>query len=116
MSEPRGPAPPSATAHPAAAGGDADATSPLARIVALEAHRADVGFRPDPQRLAEGWTFRFVADGRRAAETVALYEELGYETCAAPLDDTPVAPGCAECRLAAAFDFRAIYTRRPGAG
>ncbi len=101
MSEARAPAP--------------DGASSLARIVALEAHRADVGFRPDPARLAAGWTFRFVADGRRTAESVALYEALGFEVCTTPLEDMPIAAGCAACRLAAAFAFRAIYTR-PGRG
>ncbi|HET9982323.1 MAG TPA: hypothetical protein VFQ38_01995 [Longimicrobiales bacterium] len=84
----------------------------LAPLLALDAHRAEVGFRPDPRRLAEGWEYRFVADGVRAEEAVALYRALGFEVCAEPVDGARIADACAECRLAVMLRFRAIYTRR----
>lgn len=86
----------------------------LDRLIALEAHRAGVGFRPDPARLAEGWEYRFVADARRAEESIALYRELGFEVTADPVG-APISAACADCALAAALGFRALYTRRPDA-
>lgn len=87
--------------------------SALDRLVALEAHRASVGFLPDPSRLADGWEYRFVADGHRAEESVALYRELGFEVAAEPVG-AAASPQCEDCQLVAAFSFRAIYTRRAG--
>ena len=87
----------------------------LDRLVALEARRASVGFRPDAARLAAGWEYRFVADGGRAEESVTLYRELGFEASADPVG-AAVSPECQDCQLVAALSFRAIYTRRPLAG
>lgn len=82
------------------------------RLIAVESHKAEVGFEPDPARLADGWEYRFVADGARAEESAALYRELGFEVCADPVG-AAASPACADCRLVALLHFRAIYTRRP---
>jgi hypothetical protein len=91
------------------------APRPLAGLVRLEAHHAGVEFRPDPVRLADGWAFRFVTDGARARESAALYREIGFEVCTDPVGDRFGPPDCRDCRLVAALDFRAIYTRRADA-
>ena len=85
-----------------------DALRPLLEV---EAHRAGIHVEPDPDRLAAGWQFRFVADAARAEAATALYRELGFEVCADPIAGSAIAPACAECRLTALFQFRAIYTR-----
>ncbi len=68
----------------------------------------------DPQRLADGWERRFIADGRRAEEAIALYEQLGYEVCADPVQREDVGDDCDECQLVALLKFVTIYTRKPG--
>lgn len=101
--------------HPSAphrSGPPARSTTALDHLVALEAHRVSVGFRPDAGRVAAGWEYRFVADGARADESVGLYRELGFEVAADPVGEA-VSPDCADCQLVAALRFRAIYTRRP---
>ncbi len=84
--------------------------SSLERLVAAEAHRAEVGFRPDEARLADGWAYRFVADGARAEEAATLYRELGFEVALDAVGEA-VSPACRDCRLVAALHFRALYTR-----
>lgn len=66
----------------------------------------------DPRRLAEGWERRFMADGRRAEEAIALYEELGYEVCADPVRREDLGDDCDDCQLVALLKFVTIYTRR----
>ncbi len=68
---------------------------------------------PDPVRIAQGWTRRFVVEARRAQEYIRLYESLGYEACADPVLSEQVAESCVNCRAALFLDFRAIYTRKP---
>lgn len=92
-----------------------DGVAPSAGLDALlrvEAHRAGIQIEPDPARVAAGWQFRFVADAPRVEAALALYEELGFETCADPIPPAAIAPACGECRLVALLKFRAIYTRR----
>lgn len=67
----------------------------------------------DPERLADGWERRFIADGRRAEEAIALYEQLGYEVCADPVRREDVGEDCDDCQLVALLKFVTIYTRRP---
>lgn len=71
---------------------------------------------PDPARTAAGWERRFVADEVRAAEMIALYRELGYETAADPVRPEELADECSGCRLVAARRYTTIYTRRPRPG
>lgn len=67
----------------------------------------------DPARLAAGWERRFLADGPRAAEAVALYESLGFEVAADPLAGADLPADCTDCQLATLLAFKTIYTRRP---
>ncbi len=66
----------------------------------------------DPERLADGWERRFIADGRRAEEAIELYEQLGYEVCADPVRRDDVGEDCDDCQLVALLKFVTIYTRR----
>jgi hypothetical protein len=78
----------------------------------------EVGTRPDPKRLAEGWEHRFVATGERVEEMVALYRELGFEVVADPVHREGMDDGCLTC-FSGGLEYRAIYTRRakaPGHG
>lgn len=88
---------------------------PLAFVVRGEAHRllADDQLEPDPALVAQGWERRFVADGKRAREAIALYEELGYEVHAEPVHPEHVNPDCEDCLLVAMMHFQMIYTRKP---
>ncbi len=66
----------------------------------------------DPERLADGWERRFIADGRRAEEAIELYEQLGYEVCADPVRRDDVGDDCDDCQLVALLKFVTIYTRK----
>ncbi len=90
------------------------AVRPLAGVVQGEALRAlaESRIRPDPVRIEQGWTRRFVVEARRAPEYTRLYESLGYEVCADPVLSEQVDESCGDCRAALFLDFRAIYTRR----
>ena len=96
-----------------------DAGRALAGLVRLEAHRARAveaaeAAGADPARLADGWVRRCVADGVRAGELVALYEELGFEVVADPVSGSELGgEHCEDCRLVAMLGFRVIYTRQP---
>jgi hypothetical protein len=68
-------------------------------------------FTPDPARLADGWEFRFVADGTRTDEVVELYRAIGLDVCADPLSEAQLAEHCRDCQLVAALRFRMVYTR-----
>jgi len=58
---------------------------------------------------------RFLADATRAAETIALYETLGFETCADPIRREDLTGDCDDCQLVMLLHYRMIYTRRPPA-
>lgn len=66
----------------------------------------------DPARLAAGWERRFLADGPRATEAVALYEALGYEVDAVALAGSHLPADCTACQLATLLAFKTIYTRK----
>ena len=86
----------------------------LEGIVQREARRvlSETQLAPDPKRVAEGWERRFIADRQRAAEAIALYEELGFEVVADPLKREDLGDDCDDCQLAALLGFTTIYTRR----
>jgi len=66
------------------------------------------------ERVAAGWEFRFVAEGKRAEEMIELYRELGFEVAADPVGGEVVGEGrddCVACQELAADRFTAIYTR-----
>jgi hypothetical protein len=94
-----------------------DAAESLGRLVQAEAHvaLAAANLEADPARLADGWERRFVADGRRAEEAIALYRGMGYEVVADPLRPEDTRAECEGCQLVALLQFRMIYTRRPPA-
>ena len=87
----------------------------LLSLVKQEEHRAlsTAALRADPERTAAGWERRFIADGPRAAEAVALYESLGFEVAAEPLAGLDLPPDCTDCQLATLLAFKTIYTRKP---
>jgi hypothetical protein len=65
-----------------------------------------------PDRAADGWEPRFIAEGRRVEEAVALYESLGFEVAADPPPARDLPPGCGDCQVVVALQFRMIYTRK----
>jgi len=86
----------------------------LGPLVEQEARRflSESQIEGDPQRIADGWERRFIADGRRAEEMVELYSQLGYEVCADPVSAEEVGNDCDDCQLLAALQFKIIYTRK----
>jgi hypothetical protein len=74
---------------------------------------SEANLAPDPARLTDGWERRFIADGPRIEEAMALYRELGYEVVADPLRRDDMTDDCEDCQLLALMQFKTIYTRRP---
>lgn len=94
-----------------------DSIRRLGALVGAEAHRvlSEAQIQADPARLAAGWRRRFVTDATRAAEAVDLYEQLGFEAVADPLDAKELGEQCDDCRLLALLRFRTVYTRQKDA-
>lgn len=86
----------------------------LGFLVEAEARRAlsEAQLEGDPQRIADGWERRFIADRPRAEEAIELYTGLGYEVCADPIMREELADDCEDCLLVAQLRFVTIYTRR----
>ena len=86
----------------------------LGLVVEQEARRVlgDVQLRPDPERIADGWERRFIADAERATEVIDLYEQLGYEVCADPVRPEQLDDDCSDCWLRTHLQFVTIYTRQ----
>ena len=86
---------------------------PLRVVVEGEARRvlSDAQITADPERIAQGWERRVIADEVRAAEMVQLYRELGYETVVDPIRPVDVDKDCGDCRLVAQLRLKMIYTR-----
>ena len=86
----------------------------LGPLVEQEARRflSESQIEGDPQRIADGWERRFIADGRRAEEMMRLYSDLGFEVCADPVSPNEVGEDCDDCQLLAALQFKIIYTRK----
>ena len=91
-----------------------DSLPVLTHLVAREADRtlSAEQLAPDPARVAEGWVRRFVADGRRADEALALYRSLGFEAVADPIRQEELRPGCDDCKVVTLLHFKTIYTRK----
>jgi len=87
----------------------------LGFLVEAEARRvlSEAQLAGDPQRIADGWKRRFIADRPRAEEAIELYTGLGYEVCADPIMPDELADDCEDCLLVAQLRFVTIYTRRP---
>lgn len=96
---------------------DAD-VQPLSFLVEREAKRvlSEAQLSPDPARLAEGWERRFIANGERAREMMALYEALGFEVCADSIRATDLSDDCRDCQLVIENDFKTLYTRKRNRG
>ena len=119
MTDPDASAPPAGAPGAGAPGAGADgAVTPLGRLVRQEARRllSAAQLAPDPARVAAGWERRFIADGKRAREAMALYRDLGYEVCADPLRPEDLADGCEDCQVLMTLRFTTIYTRAPRGG
>jgi len=86
----------------------------LSGVVQGEARRllSNTQRAADPARVADGWERRFITDGTRLDEIVALYEAAGFEVAADPIrrDESP--DDCDDCQLLALLRFRTVYTRR----
>jgi len=67
---------------------------------------------PDSALAAEGWERRFVTDGARAVEVVALYGDLGYEVRLEPVRPSEIPEGCSDCQLVLLLHFKTVYTRK----
>ncbi len=93
---------------------EASVSWPLGRLVEEEAKRvlSEAQLTADPLLIAEGWERRFVTDGRRAAEAVELYEELGYEVRAEMVRREELENECEDCQLVLLMQFKTIYTRK----
>ena len=96
------------------AGAEAPAGArPLASIVRGEALRADAESRvkPDPARVAAGWTRRFVIERARAADLVTLYEQAGFEVAVDAVAPELLEDECSDCKLVVRLDYVQVYTR-----
>ncbi len=62
--------------------------------------------------VAQGWERRFVTDGRRLKEYVELYDSMGYEVLAEPVEAKAISPACTDCRLIMLLQFQTLYTRK----
>jgi hypothetical protein len=96
-------------------GGLPEEEAALLLLLKQDEHRvlSTAALAADPARLAAGWERRFLADGPRAAEAVALYEALGYEVEAVALAGSHLPADCTDCQLATLLAFKTIYTRKP---
>ena len=118
MSDPDSKEDASRTSDASDASPDRDLAQPLGSIVEQEARRAlsEAQLEADPQRIAEGWERRFIADPQRAKEAIDLYTEMGFEVCADPVKPDELGEECEDCQLLAQLRFRTIYTRRKKRG
>ncbi|OGU07863.1 MAG: hypothetical protein A2W29_07165 [Gemmatimonadetes bacterium RBG_16_66_8] len=91
-----------------------DSARTLGLMVEGEARRvlSEGQLRADPALVAEGWERRFITDAARLAEVVALYEELGFEVRAVPVQAEQVGEDCEDCQVASLLRFQTVYTRR----
>jgi hypothetical protein len=94
---------------------EAEEVRRLGFLVEAEARRvlSEAQLEGDPQRMADGWVRRFIADRPRAEEAIELYTRLGYEVCSDPIAADGLADDCEDCLLVAQLKFVTIYTRRP---
>lgn len=67
----------------------------------------------DPGLAAQGWQRRHMVDGVRAAESVELYESLGFEVRVVKVDPAQFGPQCAPCVADGGDSSFLIYTRKP---
>ena len=71
-----------------------------------------VGIAGNRSLEAEGWQRRYLADEPRAREALELYDSLGYEVRAEPLEAADFGPRCGECSELVCRSYVLIYTRK----
>ncbi len=72
-----------------------------------------LGVQTDPVLESEGWERRHLVGPDRAAESVELYESMGFEVLAKELSPPDMGDGCANCASVICASYVLIYTRRP---
>ncbi len=77
-----------------------------------DADGEDFGIPADPKLLAAGWVRRHLADADRAAESVELYESMGFEVKARKLTPSDFGAGCQDCASSVCRSYVLIYTRK----
>lgn len=94
--------------------GEGEVVQPLAFVMRQEAQRflTEQELQPDPALTAAGWERRFIAEGKRAEEAMALYRELGFEVRAESLRPEEMRDECNDCELLMLLNFKTIYTRK----
>lgn len=95
----------------------AETTRPPLQLILLTAQAGgERRVHSDHQREVElataGWQRRFVADAARAEETIALYQQLGFEVLVEPVHLIDTGDDCDDCRLLMQRDYQTIYTRK----
>jgi hypothetical protein len=100
--------------HPPTPDREREIAESLGSLVEREAKRvlSEEHLRADPARIADGWERRFIADGQRAKEAIELYQQLGYEVCADPVQPEDMEDDCDDCQLLMLLQFKTIYTRK----
>ncbi len=66
----------------------------------------------DSALLAEGWERRSVVDSGRAAESIELYESLGFEVQSRLMSPADFDPRCRACAEESCGEFIVLYTRK----
>ncbi len=70
------------------------------------------GIPADPKLIAAGWVRKHLADADRAAESVDLYESMGFEVKARKLTPADFGAGCQDCASTVCKSYVLIYTRK----
>ncbi len=70
------------------------------------------GIPADPKLVAAGWVRRHLADPDRAAESVELYESMGFEVKEQTLTPADFGAGCQQCLFSNGTAYVEIYTRK----
>lgn len=71
-----------------------------------------VGPPADPDLVAEGWQRRHMVDLERAAESEALYRQLGFEVRLQELKPADFQAKCQACASSVCRAYVMVYTRR----
>ncbi len=95
-----------------------DRSRPLSLLVEGEARRvlSEASFARTLRGSRTAGSAGSSADSARAEEAIRLYESLGFEVAADPIQPDEMGEDCDDCQLLALMKFRTIYTRRKPAG
>ena len=72
----------------------------------------EAGIPADPELLAEGWVRRHLTDAARAAESVELYSDMGFEVELRQLTPQDLGSKCQACAASICGSYVMVYTRR----